>query len=201
MSYNGKSRAKCLEEKDFRSALENLLNTTPRWAREWYGVCCQLYNEDAQLATQYRKDEANQTFYHYSITANDTPIWFLDGKEIWTSGNIDLMDWATEKCYLFRFYDENDVLVFSKVGTTTRKVLDRLKREMREYEKYGVVKAIIDRVYNCGQYPAEGLESLIRNVYIQEHPSAFKRNDRFFQVAFALTEIDALYQNSRYATA
>ena len=200
MSHNGKSRAKCLAEKDFLSALENLLNTTPRWAREWYGVCCEIYEADEQLATQFRKDEANQTFYRYSITADDRPIWYYNDKEIWTNGNIDLMDWATEKCYLFRFYDEDDALVFSKVGTTTKKVLDRLKREMKEYEKFGVVKAVIDRVYNCGNYPAEGLESLIRNVYIQEHPTAFHKNDRFFQVAFTPTQIDELYRSSRYAT-
>ena len=105
MSHNGKSRAKCLAEKDFLSALENLLNTTPRWAREWYGVCCEIYEADEQLATQFRKDEANQTFYRHSITADDRPIWYYNDKEIWTNGNIDLMDWATEKCYLFRFYD------------------------------------------------------------------------------------------------
>jgi hypothetical protein len=200
MSYNKKSRAKCLADMDFLSALENLLHTTPRWASEWYSVCCAIFEADTQLATQYRKDEVNQTFYHYSISANDRPLWYYNGKEIWANGQIDLMDWAVQKCYLFRFYDENDILVFSKVGTATGKVIERLKAEMRDYEQFGVVKAIIDRVYNCGDYPAQGFESLVRNEYIQEHPTAFMKNDRFAKVAFSLTKIDELYRASKYAT-
>ena len=38
----------------------------------------------------------------------------------------DLLNKAQQKCYLFKFYDENSNIIFSKVGTTTREIRTRL---------------------------------------------------------------------------
>ena len=68
---------------------------------------------------------------------------------------------------VYSHFDENDNLVCSKIGTTTRKVAQRLKEELRSdtYKKMGAVRCIIHRVYDCGKIPAEGLESLFRANY------------------------------------
>lgn len=106
--------------------------------------------------------------------------------------NVDTLDNANEKCYLFRFYDENKNLVCSKVGTTTRKVVQRLKEELRTKTYADCRFAIIDRVYDCGDIPAEGLESRIRAEYIKKYPNSFKKNDRFINTYFDLKEIDKI---------
>lgn len=111
------------------------------------------------------------------------------------TNNIDLLDNAKEKCYLFRFYDTNNNLVCSKVGTTTRKVTQRLKEELRSKTYSSCEYAVIDRVYDCGEMPAEGLESRIRAEYIRKYPNSFKKNDRFIKTLFDLEEIDKIVQN------
>lgn len=111
------------------------------------------------------------------------------------TNNVDLLDNAKEKCYLFRFYDTNNNLVCSKVGTTTRKVTQRLKEELRSKTYSSCAYAVIDRVYDCGEIPAEGLESRIRAEYIRKYPNSFKKNDRFVKVLFNLEEIDKIVQN------
>lgn len=111
------------------------------------------------------------------------------------TNNVDLLDNAKEKCYLFRFYDANNNLVCSKVGTTTRKITQRLKEELRSKTYSNCAYAVIDRVYDCGEMPAEGLESLIRAEYIRKYPNLFKKNDRFIKTLFDLEEIDKIVQN------
>lgn len=100
-----------------------------------------------------------------------------------------------ELCYLFEFYDSNNNLVCSKVGTTTRTVRTRLREELKAYSKMGVTSAKVNRIYDCGEYPAEGLESLIRSKYIKLYPKAFKKNDRFFDKYFDLAECDEMVKN------
>ena len=111
------------------------------------------------------------------------------------TNNVDLLDNAKEKCYLFRFYDTNNNLVCSKVGTTTRKITQRLKEELRSKTYSSCAYAVIDRVYDCGEMPAEGLESRIRAEYIRKYPNSFKKNDRFNKTLFDLEEIDKIVQN------
>lgn len=98
--------------------------------------------------------------------------------------DIDTRD--GELCYLFEFYNEDDILLCSKVGTTTRTIRTRLREELasKTYKNMGATKAIVNRIYNCGEYPAEGLESLIRSEYIKKYPKSFKKNDRFIGELF-----------------
>lgn len=196
MAYNNKSVSKCIADNDFLSALENLYHTTPRWSAYWYDCCCVIFEQNPHLANQYHQDKENKTFCeHTSLKKDLLPLWYYNGREILTNGTIDLLDNASQKFYLFRFLDENEKLIFSKVGTSTRKVLDRLKEELKDYsEKWGTVTAIIDRVYDCGNIPAEGMESFFRSVFIHDCPAEFRKNDRFFNVVFDLDQADKMYK-------
>lgn len=102
-----------------------------------------------------------------------------------------------EQCYLFRFFNDYNELLCSKVGTTTRTVRQRLIEELRSktYKGMGATKATIDRIYNCGELPAEGLESLIRSEYIKKYPRSFKKNDRFIGETFDLDFCDQVAQS------
>lgn len=102
-----------------------------------------------------------------------------------------------ELCYLFEFYNDDDILLCSKVGTTTRTIKKRLSEELRSktYKEMGATKATINRVYQCGDLPAEGLESLIRSEYIKKYPKSFKKNDRFINEYFDFNKCDEIAKN------
>ena len=86
--------------------------------------------------------------------------------------------------YLFKFYDSNNELICSKVGTTTRLVEQRLKEEIKYYRDHDidVDHAEICSTFDCGELPAEGAESQTRAAFIKRYPKAFCKNDRFFNV-------------------
>lgn len=111
---------------------------------------------------------------------------------IFIAPGIDLLDDVAEKCYLISFYDKNDNLVCSKVGTTTRDVIKRVKEELnsKTYTSQGCEKVKINRVYDCKDIPAEGLESYFRALYIRDYPKKFNKNDRFFDVEFDFEKAD-----------
>lgn len=200
MAYNNLSYAKCVANNDFLSALENLEHANARWTAYWFNCCLEIMENDPHWKSQFERDPEFYAFH--PITAhgktaqtNFQSIWYYNGKEILTNGIVRLLDEAAQKCYLFRFFDCDGNLVCSKVGTTTKPILIRIKSELREYEKLDVTTCVIDRVYDCGQLPAEGMESYFRAEYIRRHPTAFRKNDRFFSVAFDLEEADRICSN------
>lgn len=194
MAYNRKSMARCIADNDFMSAVENLEHTSKRWANDWFECCLTIMENDPRWKAQFEPDPEYCEFHPITVHAQPKlrQIWFFNGKEVFTNGEFSLLDEAEQKCYLFRFFDSEGNLIFSKVGTTTKPILNRIKSELREYEKWDVVSCIIDRVYDCGTMPAEGMESYFRWEYIRRHPTAFRKNDRFFNVAFDLNEADEI---------
>lgn len=98
-----------------------------------------------------------------------------------------------QKCYLIRVYDEHEQLQFSKVGTTSRTIQARMKELFKSYEENGADKIVVDKIWDCGNIPPEGLESFFRSYYIKKFPSAFVKNDRFFNVTFDLNEAENLF--------
>lgn len=86
--------------------------------------------------------------------------------------------------YLFKFYDDKDELICSKVGTTTRLPEQRMKEEIRYYQDHDlpVARGEICAVLSCGEIPPEGAESQLRAAFIKKYPQAFYKNDRFFGV-------------------
>jgi hypothetical protein len=82
--------------------------------------------------------------------------------------------------YFFKFYGA-DELLFDKIGTTTKNAVSRLRDEIGEYsKKFPIDKVEIHRIRSCNGIPAEGYESQLRAKLIADHPTAFRKNDRFF---------------------
>ena len=85
-----------------------------------------------------------------------------------------------EAVYFFKFYGA-DELLFDKIGTTTKNAVSRLRDEIGEYsKKFPIDKVEIHRIRSCCGIPAEGYESQLRAKLIADHPTAFRKNDRFF---------------------
>lgn len=102
----------------------------------------------------------------------------------------------TGKCYLFKFYDEKGDILFSKVGTTTRTIMERLKEEIRAYVKsdFDVRKAVVCSVCDCRDIPAEGAESYARAHFIKKYKVAFKKNDRFMGIDISTDDFNKIIE-------
>lgn len=114
--------------------------------------------------------------------------------DIINANGFDIREKDGEICYLFEFYNDEGELLCSKVGTTTRTIRQRLIEELRSktYKGMGATRATVNRVYKCGDLPAEGLESLIRSEYIKKYPKSFKKNDRFINEYFDFEVCDKI---------
>lgn len=124
-------------------------------------------------------DKALKTFYHISLKTKKV---LRGGKQL---------------VYLFKFYDSNKELICSKVGTTTRLPEQRLKEEIKYYQKHNipVTSAEICSVIDCGAIPAEGAESEARAAYIKKYPDCFHKNDRFFGVNISVQSFNKIINN------
>ena len=177
---------------DFEGAKERLDNTSPNWKKKWYAVCETIYNNCKDLAKKYILNPLEYTVTLIEKIVGKRKSKFDDN--ILVADGVDLLDNATQKCYLFTFFNDNDEMVCSKVGTTIRSVKQRLKEELKSktYTQMGCVRAVVNRVYDCGDLPAEGLESYFRANYIKQFPDSFKKNDRFIDTFFDLKEADKI---------
>lgn len=109
----------------------------------------------------------------------------------WSNGASNFEDDGVEQLYLIKLIGENQELVWSKVGTTTRKTIERMKEHLRYYSKYGIERIIVDRVYDCGDMSAEYYENLFKSFYMLKYgKELWRKNDRFCGVAFDLDEAD-----------
>lgn len=188
-----KTMAWYVDHNDFEGAKERFETTSTNWKKKWFEVCYKIYCSCKELAKKYILNPIECTINKIGMapTKRKTKVAY---NILMSEDCPSLLDHATQKCYLFTFFDDNDNLVCSKVGTTTRKVRDRLREELNSdtYKKMGCAKAVIQRVYDCGDIPAEGLESRIRAEYIKKYPDSFKKNDRFIDKYFDFTEIDRI---------
>ena len=183
-----------IDNNDFEGAKERLEATSARWKKHWFEVCATIFNNCKELAKKYvlcPAENAIKTIKSAITSARKT----IYADAIFISQDCkSLCDTAKEKCYLFEFLDKDGNSICSKVGTTTRTVVQRLKEELRSktYANMGAVCAVIHRVYDCGEMPAEGLESHFRANYIKRYPNSFCKNDRFISEKFDLVEADKI---------
>ena len=176
---------------DFEGAFERFQQATKNWKNYWFNVCAQIADNCAEWLKQYTIDREHLTIEEKIPVKRTRREYQID-----TNG-VDLLDNTAEKCYLFRFFDADGKRICSKIGTTTRKVKTRMREELasKTYIQMGAVSAVIDRVYCCDPFPAEGLESRFRAEYIRKFPDSFKKNDRFILRDFDLNEADKIVQD------
>ena len=124
-------------------------------------------------------ETAKKVFYHITLKAKKV---LRGGKQL---------------VYLYKFYNSDNELICSKVGTTTRLPEQRLKEEIKYYTKHGIPvdHAEICSVIDCGAIPAEGAESITRGLFIHRYPDAFKKNDRFFGIDIPTRTFNTIVKN------
>lgn len=196
MAEKKQSMKWCIEHNDFEYARTRLESTSASWKERWFETCKIIFESCKELATRYVLDPIQCAIHKVTVVKhNKRKSKYSDSIQISAECN-SLHDEATQKCYLFEFFNEAGDMLCSKVGTTTRSVIQRLKRELasKTYKEMGAVRAVIRRVYDCGSIPAEGLESFFRAEYIRKYPDSFKKNDRFLAVKLDLAEADKIYE-------
>ena len=184
-----------IDNLDFEGAFERWITTSPAWKNRWYDACEKIFVTGKKWLNEYILNPVSKTI----SKINDIRSIFTRVKNSGISISEDCQPWddsvGVQKCYLIGFFDSEMNLVCSKVGTTVRKVSERIREELtsKTYVGMGAVHCVINRVYNCGNLPAEGVESMFRAKYIKKYPNSFFKNDRFISEHFDMTEADKFF--------
>jgi hypothetical protein len=187
MAYNWKFY---VENEDLDGAYDRYCSTTNRWKSYWFDVCNQIFQQSKEWAKKYIIDPVKQSIEIRVAQKRERKNYDIQIKP-------DFKNESNQKCYLFRFFNAEGERICSKIGTTTRDVMKRMREELSSptYTRMGAVRAVVDRVYDCGNIPAEGLESYFRAEYIKQFPNSFKKNDRFINEDFDLAQADEIAKN------
>lgn len=197
-----KSAKRCIETNDFEEAVYRYNNTYKNWKDHWWETCVTIYDNCAEWAKKYIIDPIHRIIKKINTWVRKETVCcnICNDDKDWLTWNKIEINWACEdksnngiqSCYLVEFLDENKNIIFSKVGTTTRKVYQRMKEECRQYtKKFPIRYCKINRVYILNK-PAEVLESAFRALYGNKYPDKYLRNDRFLDTVFDLEEADKI---------
>ena len=189
-----KAMDKYLASNDLPGAVERLNATSPRWKGEWYAVCAQIFNACKDWAKEYVLDPINKAVRKLTALSTIIPKVKKDSISVSEGCAIQTNADRAQKCYLIEFFNAENESLCAKVGTTIRTVQERIREELnsKTYQAMGAVRCVIHRVYDCGNIPAEGLESYFRAHYIKKYPDTFQKNDRFIRATFDLVEADKI---------
>lgn len=194
VSYTyGTNESNVMERMEY--AHEQIL-TAPNTAcrRDWFDIMKQFYNEYPIVREVWEYVENVRLLAKRFVKRVAGKIKTALNVNIDYRAKADYPE-GSQLVYLIRLLDRDGSLVWSKVGTTTRTMKKRMAEHLRYYKKYGVASIEVTRVYDCGEIPAEGLESEFRSKYMRKYPGAFRKNDRFTGVEFDLAEADSIVQN------
>lgn len=169
---------------NFVGAYDKWLHANKRWKAHWFETCVEIYQKSRKWARDFVIDLKNKVIS--KIPHSKVIVW-----------NCEKINYpkGTELFYLIRAVTKENELIFSKVGTTTRAIDLRMLEHLKYYKNIGVYRIYVDKVYNCGDLPAECYESYFRAKYIRKYPNTFKKNDRFMGVEFDLNEADKIFQD------
>lgn len=99
-------------------------------------------------------------------------------------------------CYVVQFY-YNGQPSFTKIGTTVRPLHSRLSEEARDYNKTGTTPVdgypTVIAVYDCGNLPAQTVESGFRWLLARKYPTNYVENDRFVGIFLTQAQTDKMY--------
>lgn len=172
MDINQKARKGIGGITDIDEALKRYAATSPRWRTAWASAIEKL------APNEYKSDGK-------SLYRRIAPGIFCDVNIVDPTG-------MANKCYLIKCLNSAGTLIFSKIGTTQRAITKRMREHLKNYRKFDVAIILIQRIWDCAQRAAEGLESLFRAKYIKEVPQNFRKNDRFINFTFNLKQADRM---------
>ena len=155
-------------------AKERYENTSKRWKNAWWDVICYIYDHFEKWHDKFQINKITKTIIalikkRKGRTREDikelVPVHFARG---------------TKLCYLFKFYDENGNIVYTKVGTTERTIRERLGEDLLDYRKtVNISFATVESVFDTGSLNPEGAQDYVKAIWMHKYNEYYKRNDRF----------------------
>ena len=169
-----KSSSTYIEQNDFEGAKTRFDASNNRWKKHWFDVCVKIAEAVKEWTKKYIIDPVKLTIEKIGEVVKNK-----------------IEEVAGEKVYLLKFYNKKNELVFSKIGTTKRKINTRVNEHLNYYkEEYGDLSCKIESIINCYNLPCEGAESYCRAFFIKKFPTAFKKNDRFIGVEISKEDFE-----------
>lgn len=177
---------------DLESAYQKFLTTSTNWKNHWWETVTTIFNQSKGWAKKYILDSVKRELRRIGDKVADVCEVVTSSIRMRNSGVVIIFKPGveqkdrngTEKIYLFKFYEMgNPEPIFTKIGTTSRTCLKRIKEEISYYLKqFDLEKVEVDAIHDCGEMPAESYESFLRALFTKKFPNTWKRNDRFFGV-------------------
>lgn len=157
-----------IKENDFEGCLERFDNARKNWREHWFKTLQTIYNNCKDWAKKYILDPIEKSIIVIADQIKKTVVKKEENKN------------NNSHTYLINMYDENENLVFTKIGKA-----DNLKRRFKQllkhqYKNSNAPIARIEplKIFECPNDDlAQVLESLIRNLFRKSHD--FIPNDRF----------------------
>ena len=162
----------------FEEAKERYESTSKRWKNAWWEIICEIWENFTEWQSEYSLDKIAKIIIknikkvvkkrkarQRDDIIEKVPIIFARG---------------TKLCYLFKFYDSNGEIVYTKVGTTERTIRERLSEELRQYRKNNDISyATVESVFDTGEMFPEGAQDYVKGTWMRKYNQFYKRNDRF----------------------
>lgn len=173
-----KSMDSCKLTGDFEEAKERYESTSKRWKNAWWDVICEIWDNFTEWQEKYSLDKIAKT-----ITAIIKRV--VRGRK--SKPREDVIEKVpvifargTKLCYLFKFYNSNGEIVYTKVGTTERTIRERLSEELRQYRKNNDISyATVESVFDTGEMFPEGAQDYVKGTWMRKYNKHYVRNDRF----------------------
>jgi len=176
-----KSLKEYIAQNDLEGAYLRYQNANAKWREHWWSGVVEIFNSCKEFASQFILDLENKVLRPIIEKVKNVKSKIIN-RDVPIIEKGDFSNCHGEQVYFFKFFNEADEILWTKIGTTAKSYFDRCKREIYDYNRkgHGVAKVIIDNVLNCGDIPAESYESFLRAMLIKEYPNTWHRNDRFF---------------------
>ena len=182
----------------FEEAQANMLTAKAyKDKQSWFAKALALWQKHPTIQKVWKFVESAKTYAAKFIRIGSKRGYNRRSDSIeWRDGVLPFAD-GVKQFYLIRLMDKNGKMIWAKIGTTERATEKRMGEHLRNFKKNGVVKVIVDRVWNCGDMIPDYYESAFRAYFMRvQGYKAFVKNDRFLN-EFDLTEADRLFDEWR----
>lgn len=181
---------------DLEGIYERFMNAPANWKNHWWEGVVKIFKSCADFAKCFILDTVNRVLKPLNYIAEKVTVVKskIASSAIPIIENDNFSNCSGEQVYFFKFYNEKGDILWTKIGTTAKSYLDRVKQEIYYYNKrgHGVTKVVIENVLNCGNIPAESYESFLRAILIKEFPNTWHKNDRFFNTDIPVERFNAI---------
>ena len=142
-----------------------------QWKDHWWTTVETIYNSSIEWAEGYILDTIQKVLVFVKDVVRTVKKKVKNEVE------------KINSCYWIRLIGESGMILYNKIGTTTRPVQERFDEILKKQYNDGLERIVNCEVlgtWNCGELPPEGMESYLRAMLISKYKGKnYVKNDRF----------------------